>query len=378
MRKRKKIVGFFLMFIFVLGVMIPAYGIDVDEQQQRLKELTQQINRQRNALNDTKQKEKNIMGNIYSIERDITKTQSEITSLSDRVSYLEEKLAVTEDEINILEDNLEKQTLFLRERLVYIYEAGDVSYLEVLLAAEDLKDFLTRYDLLNTILEQDQDLIKQIAQQQQDLRLKKSEFEVQQRELQNAQVTQLEKKEILGQQKGEKQKVLASVQTERQQCENAVAELERASNQIKTLIRQAQSGGDQSSIGTGSYTWPTPSCSTITSPFGMRFHPILKRNKLHTGVDIGATYGSNIVAADSGKVVFSGYMNGYGGTIVIDHGAGMSTLYAHQSKRLVSVGDLVTKGDTIGKVGSTGWSTGPHLHFEVRVNGTPVNPMDYI
>jgi len=143
------------------------------------------------------------------------------------------------------------------------------------------------------------------------------------------------------------------------------------------MIKRMQSGGDVQ-LGTGVYTWPTPGYKVITSPYGMRYHPILGIRKMHTGVDIGAPMGATIVAADGGKIIHAGWMGGYGQVLVVDHGNGMSTLYAHLSSFIAGNGASVTKGQPIGRVGTTGWSTGPHLHFEVRENGSPVDPMSYI
>jgi murein DD-endopeptidase MepM/ murein hydrolase activator NlpD len=261
---------------------------------------------------------------------------------------------------------------------VFIYEEGDISYLEVLLGAEDIQDFLTRYDLLNSILQQDRDLIAAVQDKKNALSSKLSALENQKAELEENQQSKKVKQKELDEQIDAKKIILSDVQKEKKAYEQALKELEASSRQLEAMIQQMQSGGEPSKAGTGTMTWPVPGYSTITSDYGMRYHPILKVNKLHTGMDIAVPSGVSIHAADSGTVIYSGWMDGYGQVIVIDHGSGISTLYAHQSALIASKGANINKGQVIGKVGSTGWSTGPHLHFEVRVNGTPVNPHSYV
>lgn len=378
MKNNKRSLAIILSLILMIGFIFPVGADELSEKQQKLQDVSKQINQQQNKLNQAKKQEKTIMGQLQNLEQNIVKTEKEITALGQRMDFLKENIRQTENDIKKLEEKLAIQSDTLGDRLVFIYEKGNVSYLEVLLAATDVRDFLTRLDMLNLIVEQDVNLIESINQQKHELDMKKSSLEINKQELEGAQKSQQNKKQELNYQHGEKQEILDSVQKEKVQYQKALEELERTSQELEAMIRKLQAGSSGVQQGTGTYTWPAPGCKTISSPYGMRYHPILKTRKLHTGVDIAASQGKTIVAADSGTVIYVGWMGGYGQVTVIDHGGGMSTLYAHQSAFLVSEGSKVTKGQAIGKVGSTGWSTGPHLHFEVRVNGSPVNPTGYI
>jgi murein DD-endopeptidase MepM/ murein hydrolase activator NlpD len=375
---KQKVQAALMTLIMIMVMIMPVYADEISDQQKIIDDLNQKINEQQNNLNSASKTEKSIMGQVQSIEKNVSKTQGELTSLANQIRSLQNNIAATEKEIGVQQKEMEKQTKILGERLVFIYEQGDASFLEVLLSASDIKDFLSRFEMLNSIVLQDQDMINSINSKQKELDMKRSDLEVQKKQLQAAQASQEFNKQALATQLNDKKVILNSVQQEKEQYAQALEELEQASREAEAMIRRLQGGSKGESIGTGTYTWPTPGYRTITSPFGNRFHPILKTYKLHTGIDIGAPYGVSIVAADGGTVIYSGWLGAYGNAIIIDHGAGISTLYGHQSELLVNVGDGVAKGQTIGRVGSTGWSTGAHLHFEVRIDGSPVSPMGYV
>lgn len=377
MKMRRKSLATLLIMVFFISAVLPVYADELEETRRQLEAISRNIDATQSKVTSVKKQESSIMGQIQSLEKEISSTENQITATEDRIAFLEDSIVATQADIEETEQNLKEKSELLSERLVVLHEQGEVTYLEVLLSATDFKDFLTRYEMVNSIIEQDVDLIASINQDKQDLEMRKSDLEVKKKELENALKQQESMRAQLDEQKAEKKQILASVQNERAAFEKALQELEETSRQLEQMIRQLQ-GGSSEALGTGVYTWPTPGFTTITSPYGMRYHPILKTRKMHTGVDIGAPMSATIVAADSGKVIHAGWMGGYGQVIVIDHGNGVSTLYAHQSAFLVGNGATVSKGQAIGKVGSTGWSTGPHLHFEVRINGSYTDPMPYI
>ncbi len=376
MQAGNRLLALMVSILFVLTAILPVYADEIDKAQEKLQDVSRQIEDQESQLKQIKQQENSIIGQLQNLEQGIMDKEQQIETLAARIHGLEKDINKTEEEIAEKEAELQVQVDYLCERLLYMYEDGmDVSYLEVLFSSTNIKDFLTRYDLLQYVVEQDMNLIDSINKNKRALDIKKNGLEIQKKELVTMREVQEAQRNQLAEQSDQKQEILANVRVEKKTYEKALAELERSSRELEELIRRSQSGQQ---LGTGIYTWPTPGYGSITSAYGMRYHPILKTNKLHTGVDVGAPMGAKIVAADSGKVIYAGWQGGYGQTIIIDHGAGMSTLYAHQSRFAVSSGKSVSKGDVIGYVGSTGWSTGPHLHFEVRINGNPTNPMSYL
>lgn len=376
--RKERFIACLLAVAFILSSMVvPVRATELEDKKAQLKDLEKRMEQTRNLLRNAKNKEKGVLGELRKIENNIARTQQEVKILEHKVSSVQSNIQATESDISRTENHLDQRMEILDDRMVKIYQAGDVSYLEVLFSSTSFGEFLTRWDLINSIISQDKSLISEIKAEKADLENKRSQLENTKKVLITNQEEKRVKEEQLKEQSDKKHDVLESIQVERRKYEQALEELEQNSRELEALIQRLQTSTG-SYQGTGVFAWPLPGYHSISSDYGMRYHPILKQRRMHTGVDLPAPKGTPIVAADSGKVIYRGYMGGYGNVIVIDHGGGISTLYAHQSSFIASVGQSVTKGDRIGKVGSTGWSTGPHLHFEVRNNGTPVNPHNYI
>lgn len=297
--------------------------------------------------------------------------QELVAQISEAEENLNQNLLALEE----AERNYKQQCELFKTRLKVMYQNSSTTKLETLLESKSLVEFYERIQYMSIISRNDSRIID-------DLNAAKADVEYKREKMQEA-------KALLEQMATEKQERLTSLKASRAALEDElvrstkeisqlekdidaqIAESKKLNDIIKNLSRSTKKYAG------GSMVWPCPSSYNITSPYGMRKHPILRKYKMHTGIDIGAASGNSIVAANSGTVIMSQYdrSGGYGNMVVIDHGGGISTLYAHASKLLVKVGDEVKAGQVIAKIGSTGLSTGPHLHFEVRVNGVTKNPL---
>lgn len=333
---------------------------------------------------------------VRELDASLEKTAQEISSLQDQIGTKEGEIAVTKEELETARQTEEQQYEAMKLRIQYMYEKGDTNYIDMLLEAKSFSDMLNKVEYISQISEYDRKQLdayvatkNQIAEKEAVLEEEHTQLLTleKQAEAKHASVETL----LAGKQQELKnyESKIASAENQINEYEKDLAAQEAKIKQIEAEIRRqeeearkkAEAAGQTyktASLGDIKFIWPCPSSSRITSGFGGRSSPTEGASSNHKGIDIGAATGSNILAAASGTVTISTYSASAGNYVMISHGGGVSTVYMHCSSRLVSAGDKVSQGDVIAKVGSTGYSTGPHLHFEIRNNGSYVNPSKYV
>lgn len=374
---------------------MPAYADDLDDQVQ---DLQGQIDSSRLEQENWQQVIEDVSAKLKQIQADLDAANARLQSIQTKQAEINAQIAQTQNEIVKMEAYLKTRQNVLNRRVRAIYMHGQLNYLEVILGANSFSDFANRVELLKRVIRSDYNLILEIQKQKAAIEAKKAQLEEDKRQL-DALAAEAEKtRQEIAKKKAEQQKVLDAAKSNKAAAAQMEQDLNAQLASVRNLIQQrlaaaeaarqaAQQqaasddegggGSDDNYVqGTGAMGWP---CSgPITSPFGYRTHPIFGTTIFHAGIDIGVDYGTPIHAADSGVVVYSGWISGYGNAVIIDHGGGISTLYGHNQSLAVSEGQSVSKGSVIAYAGSTGNSTGPHCHFEVDVNGSPVNPMGYL
>nr|WP_315409737.1 peptidoglycan DD-metalloendopeptidase family protein [uncultured Selenomonas sp.] len=296
--------------------------------------------------------------------------RKELDATEERIDENEDKLEVLNKDFAVKRDRLAK-------RVRDIYINGQINYLDVLFGAKDFQDFFTRMDLLKRVIQQDYDLVQVVFAEKSAIETSQKELEKDKAAKEKLVASAADRKKEAEKKQAAKQAIIDKMETDRATQERIINENLAASKEVEQMIRNSRYQPASPALsGGGALNWPLG--GPITSPFGWRVHPITGASRFHSGIDIGGDYGDAIHAAGAGIVSYAGWISGYGYAVIIDHGGGISTLYGHNQALLVSEGQSVSLGQAIAECGSTGNSTGPHCHFEVRVDGEPVDPMGYL
>ena len=386
-----------LVAALLSGVVLcgtPAYIMAEDEDlTNQLDSIQQQVNQQNAAKADAETVIGSVSEQLRQIEGQLRQATAELGTIKEQRVAVENDITLNERQLAEAQKRLEGRESVFYKRVRDIYINGRLSYLDVVIGSKDFSDFANRLEVLKRIIDSDITLINEIKKERAEIEAHKQKLEADRAKLVELEKAALAKQAEIEQKKAERNVVLQKAQNDRATAMQAIEELNASSAQVSAMLKErqaaraaaaaaaAQSSGGQGASdnwvqGTGQLGWPVS--GEITSPYGYRVHPIWGTTIYHSGIDIGVDEGTPVHAADGGVVVWSGWMGGYGYAVVIDHANGLSTLYGHNSELAVDEGQSVAKGQVISYAGSTGNSTGPHVHFEVRVNGDPVDPMGYL
>lgn len=375
---KKRILIIFIILLSLIGFYSIVVAENLEDLQNKKSDLQNQINESNEQIQEIQIELTENLEKLNSIEEKIYNYESEIALLETDLNDIEAEIEKTTEKLNIVEENYNLQKEAFQSRMVAIYESGDIVYIDVLLHSNSFSDFISNYYLIGEIAKYDNNLLENIEEQKKQIETTKTLLEEKKKNLQQLKNNKEKTTIALENSKIIRNSYISKLTDQEKETQNKINEYQTELNNLESQIVALTTGNIGSDYIGGEFAWPAPGYTTITSRYGMRIHPILKTARVHTGTDIAMPTGAYIIAANDGVVIKSMYTTGYGNMVMIDHGGGVSTLYGHGSEIIAQTGQEVKKGDIIMKAGSTGWSTGPHLHFEVRINGTAVDSLPYI
>lgn len=398
---RKKAAGIRFLTVLLLASLVsaPVYGAtkkDVENAKGKISSLEEEKKKTEAAIKELETLKSDTEKYVRSLDAQLDSLDSELSRLENDISAKTKSIEETGVRLEEAGETERQQYESMKLRIKYMYEKGDSSFLDLLLQSESMSELLNRAEYIQKISEYDRKMLDEYVAVKESIARDKAQLETEKTELvalqEKTEAKQASVEALVNEKTAELQKVNSQIgaktaeaeayekdiKAQEDQIKKIEAELKRQEEEAKKKAEAAGKTYNTVSLGNISFIWPCPASSRITSSFGDRESPTAGASTNHKGIDIGAPTGSNIVAAAGGTVTISTYSYSAGNYVMINHGGGVSTVYMHCSKLLVSVGDTVKKGDVIAKVGSTGYSTGPHLHFGIRQNGTYVNPSKYV
>lgn len=361
------------------------------QRQNTLKEIDSiksDISTVEKKITDLKNAKSSLQTYINQLDRQVNSLAAQISDLEEKIEEKEAEIEVQKAELQKAEENAAEQYALAKKRIQYMYEQGDQSFLTLLLESESLADMMNRAEYAVQMSDYDRRMMGElkeirdlIAEHKALLEEEQEEQEILLKELESQKTAVNKAISAKSQEIASYQSQINSASGEQGEYEKQLAEQEKLLDQIEAQIAAAAAAKASASDGDGGasgFIWPCPASKRITSYFGPRKAPVAGASTYHKGIDIGASSGSAIVASAAGRVTTAAYSSSAGNYVVISHGNGISTVYMHASALYVSEGAAVSQGQKIAAVGSTGYSTGPHLHFGVIVNGSYVNPLNYV
>jgi murein DD-endopeptidase MepM/ murein hydrolase activator NlpD len=378
----KRLWGVFVLIVLLLPVVNVAQQKkaadksvnELRRDQKHLQDRRKTVNRQ---LNQNRHQQRIVKADIFELNQEIERLQAQIDRTMARLKETKAEQKKVADELEVATAKLQEKREQLKKRLRLMYIYGEESVSEVLMGAQSFSDLAARKYVLERIAESDRRLFDEVAELREEVAARKLRADQLVDEIADLAADQKEQEGQLKSARQEHAKKLRELQGNEAALNKMLQEIEAAEAAVDSLIAAKSGRATGLTRPTGRLLMPVQG-GRLGSGFGMRRHPILRRQRMHAGVDIAARSGTPILAAADGVVIASTSMRGYGNVIILDHGGGVTTLYAHCSRLLVGDGKRVKRGERIALVGSTGLSTGPHLHFEVRVNGKPVNPAGWL
>ncbi len=338
--------------------------------------IREQLAARRRRLAQIAEQERRVLAQLSWTRERLAHSEARLSQSTSDLRGTRRAVAQAMESLELVSQRLSAHEALMNARLRSLYEQGPLGYLDVLFGAANFRDFVMRSYLVGRIIQHDLRIFHEVAEERRQKDEVRTDLELQQDQLAMEQRHWIATRQERARLAAEHERLLKHVRAERRAQEEAIRELEAESVRIAEIIRRAAPGGVRGPARTlrnGSLLWPV--VGAITSGYGWRIHPIFHSREFHTGIDIAASWGTPVHAAVDGTVIFTGWMKGYGMLVILDHANGLSTTYSHLSSYAVQVGDRVRQAEMIGRIGSTGWSTGPHLFFEVREDGRPVDPL---
>ncbi len=377
--KQKLFVIFMILTVAFGGIYV--YGTSESELRKQIAEAEKRLEETQKELSEARKKQASAQKQKEIIDKQVSEIVANILYIDGQIETANNQIAEKEQEIIVAQENLDKNKEYFKKRVTSMYKSGTTTYLEMLFNSDSIGDFFGRMDMIQYVVRNDKKIVDDMTAARDEIIDAKKVIEERKVDLLDAKAANEKQQESLSVALAEQTKIVGELNKNVQSFEAAAAKAEQEKQALNLQLERELAGLTDEPGTTPAYTggkmqWPVPAGGRISSPYGYRTYPAAG---LHTGIDIAIGMGNTIAAAEAGTVikVVNG-TTGYGKYLMINHGNGTVTLYAHSSKIVVSVGQQVARGQKIAEIGSTGFSTGPHLHFEVRIDGKAVNPIGYI